>query len=247
MYAVFYFIEKFHSYLAGREFTLCVDKQALSWLKTYSMDRAMIGRWIARLDQYHFKTVHRPRTQHRNADRLSKRTKDYLHREKIIEKLPGVSDGFNFMSQKDYEELPTVPYFDKHGRLIPNHPELPSEAGAQLPLLYVLGKEPKTKPQEESTGSAPWYPQIQWKELQPLMRTADQTTFTVSLPDCHHHAYTQRSQITSLEGCPLSVKSLRTVGTELHEHFLTRNGLKDLHLAQNRDIHLLAPEEAHEE
>ena len=29
MYAVFYFIEKFHSYLVGREFTLRVDNQAL--------------------------------------------------------------------------------------------------------------------------------------------------------------------------------------------------------------------------
>ena len=63
MYAVFYFIEKFHSYLAGREFTLRVDNQALSWLKTYSMDQALIGQWIARLEQYHFKVVHRPRTQ----------------------------------------------------------------------------------------------------------------------------------------------------------------------------------------
>ena len=91
MYAVFYLIEKFHSYLAGREFTLRVDNQALSWLKTYSMDQAMMGRWIARLDQYHFKTVHRPRTQHRNADGLSKRNNDYVHREKITESLPEVS------------------------------------------------------------------------------------------------------------------------------------------------------------
>ena len=36
-----------------------VDNQALSWLKTNSMDQVMIGRWIARLDQYHFKTIHR--------------------------------------------------------------------------------------------------------------------------------------------------------------------------------------------
>ena len=143
MYAVFYFIEKFHSYLAGREFTLRVDNQALSWLKTYSMDQAMIGRWIARLDQYHFKTIHRPRTQHRNADGLSKRTNDYVHREKIVEALPEVSKGFSFMSQKDYEELPTVPYIDKHGKFIRNHPELPPEARAQLPVLYILKKVTK--------------------------------------------------------------------------------------------------------
>ena len=144
MYAVFNFFEKFHSYLAGREFTLRVDNQALSWLKTYSVDQAMIGRWIARLDQYHFKTIRRPRTQHRNAYGLSKRTNDYVHREKMIEKLPKVSDGFNFMSQKYYEELPTVPYFDKHGRIIPIHPVLPPEARAHLPLQYILRKEPKT-------------------------------------------------------------------------------------------------------
>ena len=50
MYAVFYFIEKFHSYLTGREFTLWVDNQGLSCLKLYSMDQAMIGRWIPRLE-----------------------------------------------------------------------------------------------------------------------------------------------------------------------------------------------------
>ena len=87
----------------------------------------MIGRWITRLDQYHFKTVHRPRSQHRNVDGLSKRTNDYIHRERILEKLPEVSEGFNFMSQKDYNDLPTVPYFDKHGRIIPYHPDLPPE------------------------------------------------------------------------------------------------------------------------
>ena len=143
MYAVFYFVEKFHPYLAGREFTLRADNQALSWLKTYSMDQAIIGRWIARLDQYHFKTIHRPRTQHRTVDGLSKRTNDYINREQILEKLPEVIEGFNFMSQKDYDELPTVPYFVKRGHLIPSHPKLPPEARAQLPLLYILQKKPK--------------------------------------------------------------------------------------------------------
>ena len=158
MYAVFYFVEKFHSYLAGREFTLRVDNQALSWLKSYFMDQAMIGRWIARLDQYHFKTIHRPRTQHRNVDGLSKRTNDYINREQILEKLPEVSEGFNFMSQKDYDELPTVPYIDKRGHLIPDHPELPPEARVRLPLLYILQKKRKNIQPKEPTGDIPWYP-----------------------------------------------------------------------------------------
>ena len=44
MYAVFNLIKKIRSFRAGREFTLRVENQALSWLKTYSMDQAMIGR-----------------------------------------------------------------------------------------------------------------------------------------------------------------------------------------------------------
>ena len=94
----------------------------------------MIGRWIAQLDQYHFTTIHRPRAQHRNADEPSRRTNEYVHREQIFEKLPGASEGVNFMYQKDYEELPIVPYFDKHGRLIPGHPELPRKL--ELNYLY---------------------------------------------------------------------------------------------------------------
>ena len=62
LFAVIYFIEKLHFYLAGREFTVRVDCQALSWLKTKSMDQVMIGRWISRLDQYHFTTVPTPQS-----------------------------------------------------------------------------------------------------------------------------------------------------------------------------------------
>ena len=37
---------------------LRVDNQALPWLKTNSIDQAMIGSRIAPLNQYHFKTIH---------------------------------------------------------------------------------------------------------------------------------------------------------------------------------------------
>ena len=139
-YAIFNFTEKIHSYIAGREITLHMDNQAL---KLYSMDQAMIGRWVARFDQYHSITVHQLRTQHRNADGLSKRTNDYVHRENILENLPEISKGFDFMSQQVYEDLPTVPYIDKHGRAIPNNPEHPAEVRAQLSQrLYLLKKNP---------------------------------------------------------------------------------------------------------
>ena len=245
MYAVFYFIEKFHSYLAGREFTLRVDNQALSWLKTYSMDQAMIGRWIARLDQYHFKTIHRPRTQHRNADGLSKRTNDYVHREKIVEALPEVSKGFSFMSQKDYEELPTVPYIDKHGKFIPNHPELPPEARAQLPVLYILKKPPKEDlTSDQSLSSIPWYPQVQW-ETTPTSTENDRPncilSVTTKVPAARLDTTKRDPALRRLPTqCQEQADVLRLVGTELHEHQSTMRGLKDLHLAQNRDVHLLA-------
>ena len=245
MYAVFYFIEKFHSYLAGREFTLRVDNQALSWLKTYSMDQAMIGRWIARLDQYHFKTIHRPRTQHRNADGLSKRTNDYVHREKIVEALPEVSKGFSFMSQKDYEELPTVPYIDKHGKFIPNHPELPPEARAQLPVLYILKKPPKEDlTSDPSLSSIPWYPQVQW-ETTPTSTENDRPncilSATTKVPAARLDTTKRDPALRRLPTqCQEQADVLRLVGTELHEHQSTMRGLKDLHLAQNRDVHLLA-------
>ena len=245
MYAVFYFIEKFHSYLAGREFTLRVDNQALSWLKTYSMDQAMIGRWIARLDQYHFKTIHRPRTQHRNADGLSKRTNDYVHREKIVEALPEVSKGFSFMSQKDYEELPTVPYIDKHGKFIPNHPELPPEARAQLPVLYILKKPPKKDlTSDPSLSSIPWYPQVQW-ETTPTSTENDRPncilSVTTKVPAARLDTTKRDPALRRLPTqCQEQADALRLVGTELHEHQSTMRGLKDLHLAQNRDVHLLA-------
>ena len=55
MFAAYYFIVKYHSYLCPRKFTLRVDNQALSWLKTYSTDQALIGRWIMASEKYHFR------------------------------------------------------------------------------------------------------------------------------------------------------------------------------------------------
>ena len=125
MHAVYHFIVKNHSYLCPRKFTLRVDNQALSWLKTYSTDQALIGRWIMALEKYQFRVKHRPRTQHRNADGLSKRTNDYRWREHQPEKLPPDAERWNFLSQDDNERLPTAPWFDVQGRVILNHPELP--------------------------------------------------------------------------------------------------------------------------
>ena len=78
------------------------------------------------LKKYHFRVEHRPRTQHRNADGLSKRTKGYRWREQQLQKQPPAAERLNFVSQDEYEQLPVAPWFDVQGRVIPNHPDLPS-------------------------------------------------------------------------------------------------------------------------
>ena len=78
------------------------------------------------LEKYHFKVEHGPRTQHGNAYGLSKRTNDYQWKEKQLEKLPPVADKWNFFSQEEIEQLPVAPWFDLHGRVIPNYPQLPA-------------------------------------------------------------------------------------------------------------------------
>ena len=63
------------------------------------------------------------------------------------------------MSQDDYENLPTVPYIEKQARLIPSYPELPAQARARFPLLYILKKLPKKElAQDPSLNFIPWYP-----------------------------------------------------------------------------------------
>ena len=52
MFAVVTFVEKYRAYLGSAPFKLRMDKRALSWLKTYSIDQSYIGRWIVRLDGY---------------------------------------------------------------------------------------------------------------------------------------------------------------------------------------------------
>ena len=77
------------------------------------------------LEKYHFSIQHRPKTQHRNTDGLSKRTNDYKKHERQLVELPSIAEKWNCLSQKEYDKLLLEPWFDIQGRVIPNHPELP--------------------------------------------------------------------------------------------------------------------------
>ena len=123
------------------------------------------------------------------------------------------------MSQKDYEKLPLVLYFDKNGRLIPGHPGLPPEARAQLPFWYILRKKSKQQPVDEQAGDIPWYPQTQW-ETTPTIDEDDSShilRITTRVPKAR--LYTTKPDPTLGEKpavCQEQANVLRTVGIELH-------------------------------
>ena len=267
MYAAYHFIVKNHSYLCPQKFTLRVDNQALSWVKTFSTDQALIGRWVMALEKYHFRVEHRPRTQHRNANGLSKRTNDYRWREQQLEKLPSVAERWNFRSQDEYERLPTAPWFDVQGRVIPNHPELPQHLkNLQLnpPDLVqrVIRRTQRVKRQDKQKEALQvplpppptpilhahedFYPDYpgDWIDV------TEEGPCDYLLPT-HVTKMASRTtyELTNTEGAALqsapthvnqAVMAIRSVSTELHEHAHRVHGIKDLVLAQNRDVQVLA-------
>ena len=106
MFAVITFVEKYRAYLGSAPFKLRVDNRALAWLKTYSMDRSYIGRWIVRLDGYHMIIEHRTRDKHQNADSFSKKTEFYERLEEKQANQAEIKDGFSFLDKETYDKLP---------------------------------------------------------------------------------------------------------------------------------------------
>ena len=267
MYAASYFILKNHRHLRPRKFTLGVGNQALAWLKIYSTDQAIIGRWIMALEKYHFAIQHRPRTQHRNGDGLSKRTNDYKKHERQLGELHSNAEKWNFLSQEEYDRLPLVPWFDIQGRVIPNQPELPEHltncdkkhpqamlkvARARNRALSIASREkalktplPTLPPMDDSSlmENYPEYPE-DWIELTEECRQdylLPTHVANVSFRTTYSLTGTEKQ---ALDAAPKYVRevslAINEVNLELHEKTNTVNGLRDLLLAQNRDEHILA-------
>ena len=267
MFAAYYFILKNHSYLCPRKFTLRVDNQALSWLKTYSTDQALIGRWIMTLDKYHFRVEHRPRTQHRNAGGLSKRTNDYRCREKQLAQQPAAGERWNFLSAEEFDNLPVAPWFDLQGRIIPNHPDLPAhlqnlEPKAPDQALRVLRRVQRANKRERQAKAlaAPlppkpppvlqkhedFYPDYPEDWIDVTTEASEDNllpTHAVNVPSRTIYSVTGTNNAT-LQNSPCGVResimALKDIDTELHEYTHIVHGIKDLVLAQNRDVHVLA-------
>ena len=219
------------------------------------------------LEKYHFRVEHRPRTQHHNADSLSKRTNEYRCPEKQLAQLPAAGQRWNFVSAEEFDKLPVAPWFDLQCRVIPNHPDLPAhlqnlEPKAPSPVLRVLRRTQRATRREKQAKalaaplppppplapqpneeSYPDYPE-DWIDVTAEAREEYLLpTHAVNVPSRTVYPVAGASA-ASLQGTPSGVRdsimALKDIDTELHEHTHTVHGIKDLVLAQNRDMHVLA-------
>ena len=69
--AVMYAVNQFRVYLLGSNFLLVTDHSALRWLHSLEPE-GRSGRWVMDLQEFSFDIIHRPGTNHTNADSLSR-------------------------------------------------------------------------------------------------------------------------------------------------------------------------------
>ena len=70
--AVVEFTSEYRPYLVGRRFVLRTDHGSLTWLRNFRDPDGQIARWLERLQELDFDTVHRRGRIHTNADALSR-------------------------------------------------------------------------------------------------------------------------------------------------------------------------------
>jgi transposase InsO family protein len=67
------YVKHFRHYLYGREFTVRTDHSSLRWLMNFKDPEGQWARWLETLAMFNMKIEHRPGSQHRNADALSRK------------------------------------------------------------------------------------------------------------------------------------------------------------------------------
>jgi len=70
--AILWSIEKFSTFLWGRDFTVWTDHKGLQWAQRLAYDNSRIGRWTRRLSEYTFEIKFRSGIQNTLADGLSR-------------------------------------------------------------------------------------------------------------------------------------------------------------------------------
>jgi hypothetical protein len=88
MLALVWGVNHYRCYLYGKKFIVRTDHAALRYLHTFSDNNARLMRWSLRLAEYQFEVQHRPGTQMRHADALSRciqkiSIEDPLSKEKV--------------------------------------------------------------------------------------------------------------------------------------------------------------------
>ena len=63
---------QYRAYLTGQRFLLRTDHGSLTWLCNFKEPEGQLARWLERLQQFKFDTVHRKGKSHTNADALSR-------------------------------------------------------------------------------------------------------------------------------------------------------------------------------
>ena len=215
------------------------------------------------LDKYHFRVKHRPRTQHRYADGLSKRANEYPWREQQLAQLPAAGERWNFLSADEFHKLHVAPWFDLQGRVIPNHPDLPVhlqnlEPGAPIQIRRVLRRTQRVNrwDRQAKALAAPlpplpppvpqphedFYPDYPEDWIDVTAEASEDyllLAHAVNVPSRTVYSVAGESAAT-LQSTPSGVRdsiiALRDIDTELHEHAHPVH----LVLAQNRDVHVLA-------
>ena len=151
--------------------------------------------------------------------------------------------------------------------LLPNHPELPQHLRNLQPnppdfVQRVVRRTPRIKRRDQQKESLkvplpPTPPPILHAHENFYPDYPEDWEDVIEEPRCHYllptHVTKVASQTTyevantegaALQSAPTHVKqavmTIRSVSTELHEHAHTVHGIKDLVLAQNRDVHILA-------
>jgi len=71
--AVIHSLRYFKQYLMGRQFTVCSDHAALTWLRRTLEPIGQQARWLEVMEEFDFQIEHGPGNRHGNADALSRR------------------------------------------------------------------------------------------------------------------------------------------------------------------------------
>ena len=80
--AIVYGLKQYKQYLLGRHFVIKTDHAILSWLQRTAEPMLQLARWLTFIEQFDYKILHRPGTQHGNADGLSRRPIETLSQER---------------------------------------------------------------------------------------------------------------------------------------------------------------------